>query len=196
MSIQQSILKFIYPFLLFINKLFPSKEATLVNVNHAIPKIPIYSIQALTNNNQLVSLEKFRGKKLLIVNTASNCGYTAQYEQLESLYKQYKDKVEIVAFPANDFQGQEPKGDEAIGSFCKLNYGVTFPLMKKSIVKKQSGQNDVFQWLTDPSKNGWCTKAPSWNFCKYLINEKGELTHFFYQGISPLDKRVIAAINE
>ncbi len=181
---------------MFVNKLFPSKEATLININHTTPKIPIYSLQVLANNNQIESLEKYKGKKLLLVNTASNCGYTAQYEQLETLYKQFNGKVEIIAFPANDFQGQEPKGDEAIGSFCKLNYGVTFPLMKKSIVKKQSGQNEIFQWLTDPSKNGWCNKGPSWNFCKYLIDENGQLTHFFYQGISPLDKRVIAAINE
>ena len=196
MTIQQYILKFLYPFIMLIDKWMPAKDASLINSHHTLPVIPIYSIEVMANNNQPFSLEQFRGMKILLVNTASNCGFTAQYDELESLYKQYRDKLVIVAFPSNDFRGQEPHDDTAIGQFCKLNYGVTFPLMKKSDVLKGKNQNEIYQWLTDPAKNGWCSKQPTWNFCKYLIDEKGTLTHFFKQTVSPLDKRVIAAIKE
>lgn len=196
MTVQQSILKFLYPLIVLLDKLMPVKDAFLVNSNHTLPVTPIYNIQVMANDNSTISLEKYKGKKILIVNTASNCGFTAQYEELESLYKQYQDKLIIIAFPSNDFKGQEPGNDTSISKFCKINYGVTFPIMKKSDVVKGAGQNKIYQWLTDPALNGWCSKQPSWNFCKYLIDEKGTLTHFFKQSISPLDKRVIEAIKE
>ncbi len=196
MTFQQYILKFLYPFIMLIDKWMPAKDASLQNNHHTLPVIPIYSVVVMANNNLPFSLEQFRGKKIMLVNTASNCGFTAQYDQLEALYKQNRDKLVIVAFPSNDFKGQEPQNDTAISTFCKINYGVTFPLMKKSDVVKGKNQNEIYQWLTDPAKNGWCDKQPTWNFCKYLINEKGVLTHFFKQSVSPLDKRVIEAIKE
>ena len=196
MTLQQSILKFIYPFLIFIDKLIPVKDALLVNAHNKLPLTSIYSIQALASNNDSFLLEKYKGKKILLVNTASNCGYTAQYDELESLYGKYKDKLVILAFPSNDFKGQEPHDDTAIGKFCKLNYGVTFPIMKKAGVLKGKDQSETYKWLTDVNKNGWCNKEPSWNFCKYLVNEEGVLTHYFKQGISPLDKRLISAIEK
>ena len=196
MTFQQAILRFIYPFLLFINKLLPAKDASLTNLNNKLPLKSLYTIQVMANNNDSLLLEKYKGKKLLLVNTASNCGYTAQYDELETLYKRYKDKLVIIAFPSNDFRGQEPHTDSTIAQFCKLNYGVTFPVMKKGKVLKGENQTEIYQWLTDDSKNGWCKKEPTWNFCKYLINEEGTLTHFFKQGVSPLDKRVIEAIEK
>jgi glutathione peroxidase len=196
MTTQQSILKFLYPIILFLDKLFPAKDAFLVNPNYTRPLIPVYDIQVSANDNSQFSLEQYKGKKILIVNTASNCGYTAQYDELELLYKQQQDGLIIIAFPSNNFKGQEPENDTTIGEFCKINYGVTFPIMKKSDVIKGNNQNEIYQWLTDANKNGWCSKQPSWNFCKYLINEEGVLTHFFRQGVSPLDKRVLAAIEQ
>lgn len=196
MTFQQTFLKFIYPFLLIIDKLMPAKDASLINLNNKIPQTSIYTIQVIANNNDSLFLEKYKGKKLLLVNTASNCGYTAQYNELETLYKRYRDKLVIIAFPSNDFRGQEPHADSTIAQFCKLNYGVTFPVMKKGSVLKGENQIEIYKWLTDETNNGWCNKEPTWNFCKYLINEEGMLTYFFKQGVSPLDKRVIEAIEK
>jgi len=194
MTVQQSILKFFYPALIYIDNLIRPKDALQVNSNNSKPSIPVYGIELLDNDNKQFSLGQYKGKKILIVNTASNCGFTAQYEELESLYKQYRYKLIIIAFPSNNFKGQEPENDTAIGQFCKINYGVTFPIMKKCDVLKGENQHTIYQWLTDPNQNGWCNKQPSWNFCKYLINEEGVLTHFFNRSITPLDKQLIDAI--
>ena len=101
----------------------------------------------------------------------------------------------VLGFPANDFKEQEKGTDDEIETFCKVNFGVTFPLMKKSIVIKGTGQNEVFQWLTDAGKNGWNNQAPTWNFSKYLVNEEGVLTHYFDTSVSPLSPEVINAID-
>ena len=196
MTIQQSILKFLYPLIMLLDNLLPSKDALLVNTSYSPSPISIYKFEVIANNNALFSLEKYKGKKILLVNTASNCGFTAQYEELEKLYNRYQDKLIIIAFPSNDFKGQEPNEDASINQFCKINYGVSFPIMKKSSVVKGEKQNEIYKWLTDPAKNGWCSKQPSWNFCKYLIDEEGRLTHFFKQSISPLDRRVTDAIEK
>ncbi|MFP5042254.1 glutathione peroxidase [Parasediminibacterium sp. JCM 36343] len=195
MTIKQVILKQVYHVLMLMAKIFPAWGLALPNSGNVKPIDSLYALQVNDNHKQPFSFAQYKGKKILLVNTASNCGYTAQYNELESLYKQYKDKLVVIGFPANDFQGQEPGSDTAIAQFCKLNYGVSFPLMAKSIVIKGNGQNSVYQWLTDPAKNGWCSQPPVWNFCKYLIDENGVLTHFFNQNISPLDKRVVAAVN-
>jgi len=182
---------------MFIDRLIPGKDASIVNTSHIVPKTPIYSVRIIPNSGaDTLLLDKYKGKKILIVNTASNCGYTAQYDELEKLYKKYQDRMVIIGFPSNDFMGQEPKDDKTIAQFCKINYGVTFPLMKKSSVLKGNLQNEIYKWLTDSSKNGWCNQQPTWNFSKYLINEQGVLTHFFKQTISPLDKRVTDAIEK
>ena len=194
MTIQQRILKFLYPLIITIDKLLPSKDALLVNTSYTPPPVSIYNLEVIANNNAPISWENYKGKKILVVNTASNCGFTAQYAELESLHNRYKDKLVILAFPSNDFKGQEPGEDTTINQFCKIDYGVTFPIMRKSFVTKGENQNEVYKWLTDPSKNGWCDRQPNWNFCKYLIDGEGRLTHFFKQGISPLDKRVTDAI--
>ena len=102
----------------------------------------------------------------------------------------------MIGFPANDFKEQETKDNESIAAFCKKNYGVSFPLMAKSIVIKKNHQNEVFKWLSDMTINGWNHQEPAWNFCKYLINEQGTLTHYFPMTVDPLDPLVVEAIEK
>lgn len=160
-----------------------------------VPPVSFYSLPGTLNNGAPADLSQYKGKKLLLVNTASDCGYTNQYDGLEKLYEKYSGKLTIIGFPANDFKEQEKGSDEAIAEFCKVNFGVTFPLMKKSSVVKGVQQNPVFGWLTDPAQNGWNSQAPTWNFCKYIIDENGRLTHFFEAAVEPLSDTVINAIN-
>ena len=141
----------------------------------------------------MLDIASLKGKKVLLVNTASECGYTGQYEQLQKLYSRYNNQLVVIGFPANDFKEQEKGTNEEIASFCKKNYGVTFPLAEKSIVVKTAGQNNIFQWLTDPAKNGWNSQAPTWNFCKYLVNENGVLIDFFASGVEPTGEEITNA---
>jgi glutathione peroxidase len=164
------------------------------NAGNAAPAVSFYSLRSTLNNGDNLDLSVLKGKKVLLVNTASNCGYTAQYGELESLYERYKDKLVVIGFPANDFKEQEKGTDGAIAEFCRVNFGVTFPLMKKSSVVKGSAQNAIFKWLTDESKNGWNSQEPVWNFCKYLVDEQGVLTHYFAMSVSPESPEVVAAV--
>lgn len=164
------------------------------NNKHITPMEPFYNLHATLNSGKELSFADFKGKKVLIVNTASACGFTPQYEELEKLHEDYKDKVVILGFPANDFGAQEQGSDDEIAQFCKVNYGVTFPIAKKSTVIKQQGQNPVYAWLTNSKLNGWNDTPPNWNFCKYLINENGELEAFYESAVSPLDKEITGAL--
>jgi glutathione peroxidase len=146
------------------------------------------------NNGTELSKDSFKGKKIMIVNTASECGFTGQYEQLEQLYQKYKDRLIIIGFPSNEFGNQEKGNNEYIASFCKINYGVSFPLAIKGEVLKSDTQQDVYRWLTDSKLNGWNNQVPTWNFCKYLIDENGVLVDFFNSGINPLGKEVEDAL--
>jgi glutathione peroxidase len=141
-----------------------------------------------------IDFSQFKGKKVIVLNTASKCGYTPQYADWEKFHKANKDIV-ILGFPANEFGGQEPGTNDEIASFCSLNYGVSFQMMEKVVVKG-TGKCDLYQWLSDKSKNGWNEKEPSWNFCKYVINEKGELQNFFASGIKPNSPEFLAAIGK
>jgi len=197
MTVKQSFLKALYHLFLLINKFLPNNTSvSLINDKHLKPLSTIYDIQICNNKGESIYLSDYKGKKILLVNTASNCGFTAQYEELQTLYKKYDGKLVIIGFPSNDFRHQEPNGDSEIEKFCKINFGVSFPIMKKSGVVKGEKQNEMYKWLSDSSKNGWCNQQPTWNFCKYLVDENGILTHFFKQTISPLDKKVIEAIVE
>jgi glutathione peroxidase len=193
MTRKQKFIKLIYPALEKITGLFKINSKVLSSQTPATTSF--YDLKAILNNGAAYDFSQLRNKKILIVNTASNCGYTPQYDDLEKLYGIKKDKLEIIAFPANDFKEQEKDNDSTIAEFCKTNFGVTFPLMQKIIVVKKEDQNNVFNWLTQKEKNGWNTKAPSWNFCKYLIDEKGNLTHFFEASVPPLGKEIANAIN-
>jgi glutathione peroxidase len=192
MSLRQSLLKTFYPVLMAFGK---TKDIQR-NTTGVQPPVSLYSLHATDNKRNNINFEQFHGKKILLVNTASDCGYTGQYEELEKLQQQYKDMLVVIGFPANDFKEQEKGTDEEIASFCKMNYGITFPLMKKSSVVKGDQQNAVFQWLSDKSKNGWNNQQPTWNFCKYLVNENGVLTHYFNSSVSPLSKEVTEAIKK
>ena len=194
MSYRQSILKTMYPVIMWSGKA-AGKKQTLINKDQVRPSASFYALQSLDINGKAFDIASLKGKKVLIVNTASDCGFTGQYEALEKLSKQYEGKLVVIGFPANDFKGQEKADEKNIASFCQKNYGVTFPLMSKSIVVKKKNQHPVYQWLSDSSLNGWCNQAPAWNFCKYLINEEGVLTHYFPMTVDPLDPSVIDAIN-
>ncbi|MBS1655364.1 MAG: glutathione peroxidase [Bacteroidetes bacterium] len=196
MTNRQKILKAIYPAFVWITKLTGKNTAELSNTKQIPPKTSVYDLSVQLNNSTLLRLDSLKGKKILFVNTASDCGYTAQYDDLQKLYGQFKDKLIIIGFPANDFKEQEKGTDEEIASFCKLNFGVTFPLAKKSVVIKGPQQNEIFQWLTDAAKNGWNDKAPVWNFSKFLVNEQGVLVNYFEPSVSPLSNDVTAAINK
>lgn len=177
-----------------MGKLFRKNNSVLENTKKVQPKISFYNLSATLNNGDTFNFSQLKGKNVLLVNTASDCGYTAQYEELQQLYTRYKDRLVILAFPANDFKEQEKAGDEAIAQFCKLNYGISFPLMKKTSVLKSSKQHPVFRWLTDSNSNGWNEQAPSWNFSKYLVDESGILVNYFEPAVSPLSETVINAI--
>ena len=187
MTYRQSILKAIYPLIMLPGKLFGSAKAIQKNTANKLPAVSIYDVELELNNGTKVRMDQFKGKKILLVNTASDCGYTGQYEALEQLHKQYGSKLVVIGFPANDFKDQEKKDDAAIAEFCKINYGVSFILAKKSSVIKSASQNPLFAWLSHAEQNGWCNQQPVWNFSKYLVNETGVLTHFFAQTVSPLD---------
>ncbi len=194
MTLRQYILKSVYPIMMFFGKVFPAKNAFLSNDKNIIPTTSFYNLKATSIDGKEISFSTFKGKKIMIVNTASDCGYTAQYDELEKLYQQNKNNLIIIGFPANDFKEQEKKSNNEIATFCKRNYGVSFLLMQKSHVLKNTEQNEVFNWLTHASKNGWCNQQPIWNFNKYIINETGILTNFASSNISPLDKRILKAI--
>lgn len=145
-----------------------------------------YDLGVLLNDGTSLAFNTLKGKKVLLVNTASDCGYTNQYSELQALYERRKDKLIVIGFPANDFKEQEKGSDAEIAQFCKVNFGVSFPLAKKSTVIKSGGQNKVFEWLTHKELNGWNDQQPSWNFAKYLVNEEGMLSHYFDPAVSPL----------
>ncbi len=139
-------------------------------------------------------LSQLKGKKVLVVNTASKCGLTPQYEGLQDLYEQYGgDDFEIIGFPANNFAKQEPGTNEEIAEFCSVNYGVTFPMMSKISVKGDD-QHPLYKWLTTESENGLEDSKVSWNFQKYMINEQGELVGHFKPRTKPDHKDLVSWI--
>jgi len=172
-----------------------TRKKILQNENNAQPTESFYSLSTQLNNGARLDFSSLKGKKVLLVNTASDCGYTNQYDDLQKLFEKNVERLVIIGFPANDFKAQEKGTDKEIEQFCKTNFGVTFPLAKKSSVKGHH-KNAIFQWLSEKDRNGWNNKQPSWNFSKYLVNENGQLTHYFDPAVSPLSDDVIEAINK
>ncbi len=154
----------------------------------------IYDIPLKTIDGKETTLGAYKGKKILIVNVASKCGYTKQYADLEKLHQLHGNKVVVLGFPANDFGGQEPGANEEIAEFCQKNFGVTFPLFEKASVIGAE-QQPLYQWLTNKSVNGVNTEAPAWNFSKYLISENGTLLKFYPSKVTPLDEELLRNIN-
>jgi len=147
-----------------------------------------FKIDDITGNE--IEFSQYKGKDLLIVNTASRCGYTPQYADLQELHEQYRDRLVILGFPSNDFLWQEPGTNEDIASFCQKNYGVTFTMFKKISVKG-SQKHPLYKWLQ--AKSG---SAPSWNFCKYLVTKNGEEVKFFPKDVKPLDPTILNEITK
>jgi len=166
----------------------------LTNENSIQPQKTFYDLSVSLNNGEELHLSSLKGKKILLVNTASDCGYTPQYNDLEILYEENKDKLVVIGFPANDFGEQEKASDETIAQFCKANFGINFPLAKKSTVIKSPEQNIVFKWLSDKTLNGWNNQPPVWNFSKYLVDENGILTNYFDPSISPDSEEIRNAL--
>lgn len=150
----------------------------------------IYNYEVETIDGELISLSQFKGKKIMIVNTASKCGYTSQYAQLQELYEKYgKEDFVILGFPSNDFMKQEPGSDEEIAAFCEKNYGVSFPMMSKISVKDEE-MAPLYKYLTTASLNGKIDSKVKWNFQKYLIGTDGKLEHVYYSKTVPTDKEI------
>jgi glutathione peroxidase len=148
----------------------------------------IYDLTMKGLDGEDISLSKYKGKKLLLVNTASKCGKTPQYEGLQELSKKFGDRVTVLGFPANNFLWQEPGSNDEIAEFCKKNYGVDFQMFEKISVKG-SDQHPLYQWLE--SKTG---ERPDWNFAKYLVNEDGTAVIYFKSNVEPLDNRILSKL--
>jgi glutathione peroxidase len=196
MSLRQKILKAVYPAYSAFKRMTGKGNKIVANENKITPTSSLFDLSVVLNNGDTLSLSELKGKKIMIVNTASDCGYTPQYDDLQKLYEQNQDKLTVIGFPANDFKEQEKGTDKEIAQFCKINYGVTFPLVKKSSVLKSEEQNEIFKWLTDKNKNGWNDKPPPWNFSKYLVDENGVLINYFGPSVSPLNEDVLKAIQQ
>ena len=168
------------------------REAATAPINAAAPAKTLYDFTVNSIDGKPVSLSGFKGKKVVILNVASKCGFTPQYADWEKFYKEHGDKIVVLGFPANNFAQEQGSNDE-IASFCQKNYGVTFPMFEKVDVVGNE-QAPLYKWLSTKSLNGWNDKTPTWNFCKYVINEKGELTNFFASKVKPDDAEFKKAV--
>lgn len=183
-----------YKALMFVSSIFTTSNTVVVPKNQAIDaKKTIYDFKMKTLDGKEVSLAMFKGKKLLIVNTASECGYTPQYAELQKLHDKLGSKVTILGFPANNFGGQEPGSNAEIATFCQKNYGVTFQMFEKISVAG-ADMHPLYKFLSSKSENGTINAAPTWNFCKYLINEDGFVVGFFKSNVSPMSLDIVSLL--
>ena len=194
MNLGQRIRGFFYPAVMWLNKITGIKAQARNNAGNTVPPVSLYDLSVQLNNGETVSLSAWKGKKILFVNTASDCIYTRQYEMLQRLWEQHRDQLLVIGFPANDFREQEQADDTQIAQFCQVNFGVSFPLSKKTTVISDADQHPVYQWLTQPEKNGWNSQQPSWNFAKYLVDESGNLVACFDPGVPPLSDKITSYI--
>jgi glutathione peroxidase len=165
-----------------------------VDLSPASSVIYDFRIPSLISED-LISFADFKGKHIILLNVASECGYTPQYADWQAFHEKYGKEVIVIGIPSNEFGGQEPGKNEEIASFCQKNYGVSFLMAEKMVVKGKE-KHPLYQWLTDKSKNGWNEKEPSWNFCKYVINPAGQLSHFFGSSVLPTDPAFLDAIKK
>lgn len=152
-----------------------------------------FKVEGLDGDN--IDFAKFAGKKILVVNTASKCGYTPQYKELQALYDKFKEKLVIIGFPANNFGGQEPGTNTEIKVFCAKNFGVTFPMAAKISVKGEDAA-PIYKWLCTQAMNGVMDVEVKWNFGKFLINEKGILVSYFSSKVNPMSDELLARVKE
>ena len=144
-----------------------------------------YTVEGIEGKE--IDFKEFKGQKIMVVNVASECGYTPQYQQLQELYEEFQDKLVVIGFPANDFGGQEPDTNAAIKTFCTMRFGVTFPMAAKISVHT----HPLYQWLSQKELNGKMDSEVSWNFQKYLIDGDGQLVAFYPSSISPVDEQIL-----
>ncbi|MEO6490027.1 MAG: glutathione peroxidase [Ferruginibacter sp.] len=170
----------------------PSKtQHIFVPVNDTSKSIYQFKVESLDGN--MIDFSSFKGKKILVVNTASECGYTPQYKDLQELYDKYKNKLVIVGFPANNFGGQEPGSNTEIKSFCEKNYGVTFPMAAKISVKGDDIA-PIYQWLTHKEQNGILDAEIKWNFNKFLLDESGKMIAYFPSKVKPMSDEILSKL--
>jgi glutathione peroxidase len=155
----------------------------------------VYDYKLKTIKGEELDLSAYKGKKILLVNTASACGLTPQYKQLEELNENFKDKLQIIGLPCNDFAGQEPGTEEEIAEFCEVNFGVSFPLTSKVKIKGEE-PDAIYQFLTKKELNGFSDSEVAWNFQKYLVDETGHLTAVFAPPVEPLSDEILKAIEQ
>lgn len=164
-------------------------SAKLLKGKRADVEGSIYDFKLKSIDGKSIDFSSFRGKYILIVNTASRCGYTYQYEGLEKLHKERGDRVTVLGFPSNNFLWQEPGSNEEISNFCKKNYGVDFCMFEKISVLGRD-KHPLYKWLE--AKSG---EIPTWNFCKYLIDPEGQVVGFFPAKVKPMDPQILSKIN-
>ena len=152
----------------------------------------IHSLKTISIEGKDLNMSDFAGRKMLIVNVASACGYTPQYQQLQELHEHFSDKLAVIGFPCNDFGAQESGSEAAIQEFCTVRFGVTFPLSAKIGIKENT--HPIYQFLTQKTLNGVTDSNVRWNFQKYLLNEKGELMQILPSSVSPLDEAIIDSL--
>jgi glutathione peroxidase len=158
-----------------------------VNPAAKLPTVHQFKMEGLEGGS--IDFKKYKGKKILIVNTASRCGYTPQYEELQALYEKYKDKLVVIGVPANNFGGQEPGTNAEIKEFCSSKFKVTFPMTAKVSVKGDD-MCELYKWLTSKEKNGVLDAEVKWNFNKFLLNENGELIAYFPSKVKPMSEEI------
>jgi len=169
-------------------------NAMTTSAETAAAPASVYDFTVKSIDGKEVKMSKYKGKKLLIVNTASKCGYTPQYKELEELSKKYGNKVTVLGFPSDSFN-QELASNAEVASFCEKNYGVTFPLFETVAVKGDAA-TPLYKYLSDKTKNGKVSDAPSWNFCKYLVDEQGHVLKFYGSKVTPLSPELLADITK
>lgn len=181
------MIRFILAAIIFVSFAFTTTDQKPA----AKPTVYTFKVEGLEGGT--IDFSSYKGKKILIVNTASKCGYTPQYTELEELYEKYKDKLVVIGFPANNFGGQEPGTNAEIKEFCTGTYHVTFPMAAKVSVKGDD-IHPLFRWLTSKEKNGVMDSEIKWNFTKFLLNEKGELIASFPSKVKPMSEEITSKL--
>ncbi|MGB1042301.1 MAG: glutathione peroxidase [Tenacibaculum sp.] len=161
----------------------------LENAQTVTPNESLFDLKIKDTSGKEIDFGAYKGKKILLVNVASQCGFTKQYDGLQELYSTYKDKLVVIGLPCNQFGGQEPGSEAEIQSFCRMNFGVEFPITEKIEVKGEN-THPIYQWLTQKDKNGKMNSTVKWNFQKYLINEEGRLIDVFYSMTKPMSSKI------
>lgn len=178
-----------------ISGLFADKKEAVMRPEEAktgTKSLYDFKMKALIGD-ETIDLARYKGKKVVLINVASKCGYTPQYADWQAFHEKYGEDIVVLGFPANNFGAQEPGSDEQIATFCQKNYGVTFQMFDKIDVTGKP-QHPLYRWLSTKELNGWNDKAPTWNFCKYVVNEEGQVTHFFASGVKPADAEFKKAV--